>query len=116
MIALLVSNVMLGLTLFTVLPTLVAATIWFRKRSKKAYAEAREKVSVVNADLQENVAGLRVAQAYRREQVNQSKFEGLSSAYLRSRLRAQRYIASYFPFVQALSTIAGALVLFTAAS
>ena len=33
-----------------------------------------------------------------------------------SRLRAQRYIALYFPFVQALSTIAGALVLFAAAS
>jgi ATP-binding cassette subfamily B protein len=116
LIALLLINVKLGLTLFTVLPVLVAATIWFRKRSKKAYAEARERVSVVNADLQENVAGLRVAQAYRREQVNQSKFAGLSSAYLRSRLRAQRYIALYFPFVQALSTIAGALVLFTAAS
>jgi ATP-binding cassette subfamily B protein len=48
--------------------------------------------------------------------VNQSRFAGLSNSYLRSRLRAQRYIALYFPFVQALSTIAGALVLFTAAS
>jgi ATP-binding cassette subfamily B protein len=116
LIALLLINVKLGLTLFSVLPVLVVATVWFRKRSSKAYADAREKVSVVNADLQENVAGLRVAQAYRREQVNQSKFAGLSSAYMRSRLRAQRYIALYFPFVQALSTIAGALVLFVAAS
>src|SRR5262249_19058570 len=41
---------------------------------------------------------------------------GLSNTYLTSRLRAQRYIALYFPFVQALSTIAGALVLFAAAS
>jgi ATP-binding cassette, subfamily B, bacterial len=116
LIALLLINVKLGLTLFTVLPVLVIATVWFRKKSSKAYAEAREKVSAVNADLQENVAGLRVAQAYRREQVNQSRFAGLSNAYLLSRLRAQRYIALYFPFVQALSTIAGALVLFTAAS
>ncbi|HWF81077.1 MAG TPA: ABC transporter ATP-binding protein [Streptosporangiaceae bacterium] len=116
LVALLLINVKLGLTLFSVLPVLIVATIWFRKYSSKAYAEAREKVSVVNADLQENVAGLRVAQAYRREQVNQSKFADLSSAYMRSRLRAQRYIALYFPFVQALSTVAGALVLFTAAS
>jgi ATP-binding cassette subfamily B protein len=116
LVALLLINVKLGLTLFSVLPVLIAATVWFRKKSSKAYADAREKVSVVNADLQENVAGLRVAQAYRREQVNQSRFSGLSSAYLRSRLRAQRYIALYFPFVQALSTVAGALVLFVAAS
>jgi ATP-binding cassette subfamily B protein len=116
MIALLLINVRLGLTLFSVLPVLVAATVIFRRKSARAYAEAREKVSVVNADLQENVAGLRVAQAYRRERVNQDRFSSLSNAYLTSRLRAQRYIALYFPFVQALSTIAGALVLFAAAS
>ncbi|MGI9006996.1 MAG: ABC transporter ATP-binding protein, partial [Streptosporangiaceae bacterium] len=115
MIALLLINIKLGLTLFSILPVLIAATVLFRVKSARAYADAREKVSAVNADLQENVAGLRVAQAYRREAVNQDRFAGLSNAYLTSRLRAQRYIALYFPFVQALSTIAGALVLFAAA-
>ncbi len=116
MIALLLINIRLGLTLFTVLPVLIVATIVFRRKSSRAYADAREKVSAVNADLQENVAGLRVAQAYRRERVNQDRFAALSGAYRASRLRAQKYIALYFPFVQALSTIAGALVLFAAAS
>ncbi len=88
----------------------------FRRKSSRAYTEAREKVSAVNADLQENVAGLRVAQAYRREQVNSNRFAGLSGAYRKSRLRAQRMIAVYFPFVQALSTVAGAVILFAAAS
>jgi ATP-binding cassette subfamily B protein len=115
LIALLFINVRLALTVFLVLPFLVAATAVFRVKSSRAYAEAREKVSIVNADLQENVSGLRVAQAYRREAVNRDRFGGLSSAYRGSRLRAQRYIAVYFPFVQALSTIAGALVLFVAA-
>jgi ATP-binding cassette, subfamily B, bacterial len=115
LIALLVINLRLGLTLLAILPVLVAATVVFRAKSSRAYGEAREKVSVVNADLQENVAGLRVAQAFRREQLNRDRFAGLSGAYLTSRLRAQRYIALYFPFVQALSTVAGALVLFVAA-
>jgi len=115
LIALLTINLRLGLTLFTIIPILVAATLLFRTKSSRAYREAREKVSAVNADLQENVAGLRVAQAYRREQVNRDRFAGLSGAYMTSRLRAQRYIALYFPFVQALSTIGGALVLFVAA-
>jgi ATP-binding cassette, subfamily B, bacterial len=115
LIALLVLNLRLGLTLLAILPVLVAATVVFRAKSSRAYGEAREKVSVVNADLQENVAGLRVAQAFRREQLNRDRFAGLSGAYLTSRLRAQRYIALYFPFVQALSTVAGALVLFVAA-
>jgi ATP-binding cassette, subfamily B, bacterial len=109
-------NLRLGLILCTVLPILIAATIVFRRKSSQAYTEAREKVSAVNADLQENVAGLRVAQAYRREQVNSGRFAGLSGAYRVSRLRAQRMIAVYFPFVQALSTIGGAVVLLAAAS
>ena len=68
LIALLFINVRLALTVFLVLPFLVAATVIFRVKSSRAYTEAREKVSIVNADLAENVSGLRVAQAYRREQ------------------------------------------------
>jgi ATP-binding cassette subfamily B protein len=115
MAALLLINLRLGLTVLTIIPVLVVATVIFRAKSSKAYNEAREKVSVVNADLQENVAGLRVTQAYRREARNRARFAARSASYRASRLRAQRYIALYFPFVQALSTIAGALVLVVAA-
>ena len=115
LILMLVINLRLGLALALFLPVLVAATVIFRSKSSKAYSEAREKVSAVNADLQENVAGLRVAQAYRREQVNSDRFAGLSGAYRKSRLRAQRMIALYFPFVQALSTLGGAVVLLVGA-
>ena len=109
--ALLIINLRLGLYVMAMMPFVVAATIVFRAKSSKAYTEARERVSVVNADLAENVAGLRVTQAYGRETVNADRFAARSDAYRTSRLRAQRYIAIYFPFVQALSTLAGAMVL-----
>ena len=115
LIALLVINLTLGLTVLAILPFAAAATVLFQRGSSRAYADAREKVSVVNADLQENVAGLRVSQAFRREERNAQRFAGRSDDYRRSRLRAQRYIALYFPFIQSLSTIAGALVLLVAA-
>ncbi len=114
LIALLVINLTLGLTVLAIIPAAAVATVFFQSRSSKAYRDAREKVSAVNADLQENVAGLRISQAYRREHRNAERFAGRSDAYRRSRLRAQRYIALYFPFVQSLSTIAGALVLLVA--
>ncbi len=115
LIALLIINLTLGLTVLAILPLAGAATVAFHFASSRAYQEARERVSAVNADLQENVAGLRVSQAYRREERNAQRFAGRSDAYRRSRLRAQRYIALYFPFVQSLSTLAGALVLLVAA-
>ena len=115
LVALLIINLRLGLTVLALIPVVVAVTVVFRAKSSKAYNDAREKVSAVNANLQENVAGLRVAQAYQREGRNRARFSRLSDGYRRSRLRAQRYIALYFPFVQSLSTIAGAVVLLVAA-
>jgi len=115
MAALLIINLTLGLTVLAIMPVAILATVVFRSKASVAYQDAREKVSAVNADLQENVAGLRVSQAYRREERNLERFAGRSDAYRRSRLRAQRYIALYFPFVQSLSTLASALVLLVAA-
>ena len=112
--AMLVINLRLGLIVVAITPVLAVATVIFRKKSGKAYTEARERVSIVNADLAENVAGLRVTQAFRREGANKDRFEGRSAAYRSSRLRAQKYIALYFPFVQTLSTVASALVLVVA--
>jgi len=111
LIALLIINVRLGLVVLAILPVLIAVTVVFRARSARAYQDAREKVSAVNADFAENVAGLRVTQAYRREDTNQARFARHSDSYRIARMRAQRLIALYFPFVQALSTVAGAIVL-----
>jgi ATP-binding cassette subfamily B protein len=109
--ALLIINLRLGLSVLCIFPVLIAATVWFRAKSSRAYSESRDKVAAVNADFAENVAGLRVTQAFRREGTNQDRFGGLSRSFRTSRLRAQRYIALYFPFVQTLSTVAGAIVL-----
>jgi ATP-binding cassette subfamily B protein len=115
MAALLIINVRLGLTVLTIIPLLIVATLIFRAKSSKAYNVARDRISVVNADLAENVAGLRVTQAYRREIRNRARFASLSNGYRVARMRSQRLIGLYFPFVQALSTVAGALVLVEAA-
>jgi ATP-binding cassette, subfamily B, bacterial len=113
--ALLIINLKLGLVVLAIMPVAAVATAVFRSKASVAYQDARDKVSAVNADLQENVAGLRVSQAYRREGRNLERFTGRSDAYRRSRMRAQRYIALYFPFVQSLSTLASGLVLLVAA-
>lgn len=109
--ALVVTDPSLALIALAVVPVLLVATVIFQRFSSAAYAEARERVSAVNADMQENVSGLRVAQAYTREKHSAEAFAERSDAYRRTRLRAQRYIATYFPFVAMLSGIAQAVVL-----
>ncbi|MEC3977799.1 ABC transporter ATP-binding protein [Amycolatopsis sp. H20-H5] len=115
-IALLVTDASLAMYALAVLPILLVATVFFRRLASRAYNEARERVSLVNADMQENMSGLRVAQAYTREERSAEAFASRSDDYRRSRLRAQAYIATYFPFVAMLSGIAEAVVLLAGAN
>ncbi len=101
----------LALVLVATLPVLLVSTWWFRARSVPAYTEARERVSAVNARLQEDVAGVRVTQANVATTESLREFRARAQAYRDVRLRAQRYIATYFPFVEFLSEVAVAAVL-----
>ncbi|MER5832244.1 ABC transporter ATP-binding protein [Streptomyces sp. NPDC002130] len=111
MVALLVIDVQLALVVFATLPPLIIATFFFRRASVKAYELARERVSVVNADLQESVSGLRIVQAFRRERDGGRRFAERSADYRQARIRGQWLISVYFPFVQFLSSVAAAAVL-----
>ncbi|MCQ4210171.1 ABC transporter ATP-binding protein [Streptomyces longispororuber] len=115
MAALLVIDVQLALVVFATLPPLIVGTFFFRRSSVKAYELARERVSVVNADLQESVAGLRIVQAFRRERDGRERFAAGSESYRAARIRGQWLISVYFPFVQLLSSVAAAAVLMVGA-
>ncbi|MDT9701361.1 ABC transporter ATP-binding protein [Streptomyces sp. P17] len=115
MVALLVIDLELALVVFATLPPLIVATFFFRRASVKAYELARERVSVVNADLQESVSGLRIVQAFRRERDGGARFAERSDSYRQARIRGQWLISIYFPFVQFLSSAAVAAVLIVGA-
>ncbi|MGW1639827.1 ABC transporter ATP-binding protein [Streptomyces lavendulae] len=115
LVALLVLDVELALIVFATLPVLVLATVVFRRKSVAAYELARDRVSVVNADLQESVAGLRLVQAFRRQSTGAARFAERSDSYRRARVRGQWLISVYFPFVQLLSSGAAAAVLIVGA-
>ncbi|MFJ7963495.1 ABC transporter ATP-binding protein [Streptomyces sp. NPDC096324] len=113
--ALLVIDVQLAMVVFVTLPPLVVGTFFFRRASVKAYELARERVSLVNADLQESVSGLRILQAFRREDASGRRFAEGSDSYRRARIRGQWLISVYFPFVQLLASGAAAAVLIVGA-
>ncbi|MFB8380114.1 ABC transporter ATP-binding protein [Streptomyces rubiginosohelvolus] len=111
LVALLVIDAGLAVVLLLALPVLIGATALFRHHSVPAYREARERVSAVNACLQENVTAIRVTQAFRREERNARDFAQLAWGFRDSRLRAQRYMGTFFPFVEFLGTLSTAAVL-----
>lgn len=115
MVALLVLDIQLALVVFATLPVLIIGTFFFRRSSVKAYELARERISGVNADLQESVSGLRIVQAFRREHDGAARYAARSDHYRQARVRGQWLISIYFPFVQLLASIAAAAVIIVGA-
>ena len=74
-----------------VIPPLLAGTLLYRAKSSKAYDRQRERIAAVNADLQENVSGVRVTQAFRREERNTANFRTLTLQYRDAGIRSNYY-------------------------
>ncbi|WP_051717783.1 ABC transporter ATP-binding protein [Streptomyces megasporus] len=116
MVVLVVIDAGLALVVLATLPPLILGTVFFRRQSLKAYELARERVSGVNAALQEGVAGLRIVQAFRREGRDAHRFAERSDGYRQARVRGQWLISVYFPFIQFLASLATAAVLVVGAN
>jgi ATP-binding cassette subfamily B protein len=110
-IAMLAWNVELAAVALSVVLPLALATVAYRRLSGRAYERARERIAVVNANMQESLSGVRESQAFRREDRNRRHFRVLAGDYLDARLVAQRLVATYFPFVEFLADVAAVLVL-----
>jgi ABC-type multidrug transport system fused ATPase/permease subunit len=95
----------LSVAAFSILPLLLVGTLVFRRLSAKAYLQARERISAVNGNLQESLAGVRVTQAWSRQAASLDYFAKLSSGYRDARLRSLQLLSLYFPFLQFLSVL-----------
>ena len=100
----------LTLAVMAILPPLIIATVWFRRVSSRAYTRARDAISTVNAEFQENISGVRVAQAYVREGENIDSFRNTTDVYRNARVTTQQIQSFYFPLILFLSTCADAIV------
>jgi ATP-binding cassette, subfamily B, bacterial len=101
----------LALATLLVIPFMSIATIIFRVRSARAYAAVRERLGLVTATLAEDIAGMRIVQAFTRERTNIDNFRKVSERYRDSNMETVVLNGLYFPFVDLLSSVALAVVL-----
>ncbi|HMI99369.1 MAG TPA: ABC transporter ATP-binding protein [Gaiellaceae bacterium] len=101
----------LALATLTVMPLMFVATAIFRVRSARAYRAVRERLGLVTATLAEDISGMRVVQAFRRERANQRNFEEVNAHYRRANQTTVTLNGLYFPFVDFLSALATAIVI-----
>ncbi len=110
-IVLLALDATLALCVFAVTLPVILATLIYQRLSRPAYDRQREAIAQVLAELAENLAGVRVIQAFVRERHNRKRFHALDEEFRQSGMAALRIQIGYFAFVELLSTVGIIVVL-----
>ncbi|MFC2030689.1 ABC transporter ATP-binding protein [Chloroflexota bacterium] len=109
-VAMLRLNWQLAVVTFAILPFMFAFSIILSRRARREFRVTRQTIGSVSADLEENISGVRVAQAFAREGENMERFDELNRANRDANVSAQGTVAAFSPTLDVLSTIGLAIV------
>jgi ATP-binding cassette subfamily B protein len=93
-----------------VFPFLIAASVKFQRDSSRAYLEVREKVGANLSALQEGITGVRVIQAYAREDEQIRRFKESNRELFRSHLYSVKVSTWYFGLIEFAGIASSALI------
>ncbi|MCH7809119.1 MAG: ABC transporter ATP-binding protein [Chloroflexi bacterium] len=108
---LLYQDVQLALITLSVVPLLVVLLVVWQIRARIAFIRVRQAIAQVNANLQENVSGVRVIQSMSREDENAKRFDKVNAGNWRANVQAGKITAMIMPVVELLTALATALVI-----
>jgi ATP-binding cassette, subfamily B, multidrug efflux pump len=110
-VAMLVLNWRLALVCFTIIPVMLLTNVLFARRARRAFRTTRETVGDVTAGLQEEIIGVREAQAFNRTEANIERFRERNEANRAANIQAVAITAAFAPAIDVLSTLATAVVI-----
>lgn len=98
-IAMFVLEWRLALAILLTLPLIMGIAVFFRTRIRDAYRDARRRIAIVNAYLNESITGMPVTQLFNREERNGRRFDQLSADYRNAQLRQIFWFSLFFPAI-----------------
>jgi ABC-type multidrug transport system fused ATPase/permease subunit len=110
LIAMLALNWRLALVSFSILPVMIFSTVFFANRARRAFRVTRQTIGGVSAELEENIAGVKVAQAFSRERANVEAFRQVSAANRDANVTAESITAAFGPTLDVLATVGVGIV------
>jgi ATP-binding cassette subfamily B multidrug efflux pump len=102
----------LALVTMVILPIMYLLARWFANGARPAYRRIRTTVSSVNAVLAENIVGMKIVQAFRREERNFGEFDVVNRDNVKAQKQAIFYHAGIMPILDLVDGLATGLLLF----
>jgi len=88
-------NIWLTLIIFSALPIMLMTTGYFRRRMRKAFKQARVQTGEINAQVEDNLLGIRVVKSFANEAIEEEKFEVGNGIFLNIKKQTYRYMAGF---------------------
>ncbi|MBN1661377.1 MAG: ABC transporter ATP-binding protein [Anaerolineae bacterium] len=92
-------------------PILAIAMRYFNTRIRPIYRRVRDRLGDLNAQLQDNLSGIQVIQAFGQEEQQLRRFATESEEYYEARVEGIRYWATFFPAMRFVASMGTAIVL-----
>lgn len=109
-IAMVVLDIRMSLASVLMIPVLFLLTQLFAKSARNAYRKTREAIGNVSSDIQEEIAGVKVAQAFTRTDVNRQRFSERNAVNRDANITATAITSAFGPLVDVLAAIGLAIV------
>jgi len=108
---LLVLDWRLALVAFLPIPIVAYGLRRYNRRARPIYRKVRRRLADINAKLQDNLAGIRVVQAFGQEGSELGRFSSVSENYYQERVSVIRAWSTFFPALGFASSAGAALLL-----
>ena len=101
------------LALLVLLPVPVLAVVlrYYNTRIRPVYRRVRARLGDINAQLQDNLSGIRVIQAFGQEDRELERFAAESENYYQARVQGFRYWSTVFPAMRFVASMGTVIVL-----
>jgi ATP-binding cassette subfamily B protein/subfamily B ATP-binding cassette protein MsbA len=109
-VAMFLLNWQLALAVLAIVPLMLLATTFFARRARQAFRRTRTTIGDVSADLQEELGGVKVTQAFNRGDLNIRRFVERNAANRDANVNANAITSAFAPTMDVLSTLDTAIV------
>jgi ABC-type multidrug transport system fused ATPase/permease subunit len=92
-------------------PILALAFRHYNTKIRPVYRRVRARLGDINAKLQDNLSGIRVIQAFAREDIEYQRFSKESERYYQARVKGIRYWSIFFPAIRFFGAMGTVIVL-----
>lgn len=104
-------NVRLALIAFLLVPFMLVYAYFFNKKMKQAFRVNRIKIAEINAQIEDNLSGIRVVKSFANEDLENTKFKVGNDAFLEAKKNNYKYMGGYNSGLTAFTTMINLLVI-----